>query len=84
MLTAQIGLIDPNDYWSTARSGGEDGLGLIDPNDWWSTARSGGQDGLGEDVATPSAKFWAMTGIIVGSGLGLLAGFFIGRRARRY
>jgi hypothetical protein len=27
MLTAQIGLINPTDYWSTARSGGQDGLG---------------------------------------------------------
>jgi hypothetical protein len=29
MLTAQIGLINPTDYWSTARSGGQDGLGAI-------------------------------------------------------
>jgi hypothetical protein len=36
MLTAQIsngvGLINPTDYWSTARSGGRDGLGIISVN----------------------------------------------------
>jgi len=32
MLTAQIGLINPTDYWSTARSGGQDGLGIIAAN----------------------------------------------------
>ena len=32
MLTAQIGLINPTDYWSTARSGGQDGLGIIATN----------------------------------------------------
>ncbi len=60
MITAQIGLIDPNDYWSTARSGGKDGLGAA-------------------ENGTTNYMPW-IGGAILGSGLGLLAGYVIGRR----
>jgi hypothetical protein len=45
MLT--LGVASESEYWSTARSGGKDGLGLISEKNYWSTARSGGKDGLG-------------------------------------
>ena len=63
MVIGTIGVINPTDYWSTARSGGAKGLGIVpnpreinrtvqglgvvNPTDYWSTARSGGAKGLG-------------------------------------
>lgn len=45
-----LGVASNATYWSTARSGGADGigsLGVVSNATYWSTARSGGADGLG-------------------------------------
>ena len=77
MLTAQIGLVNPTDYWSTARSGGRDGLGIVNPTDYWSTARSGGRDGLGAaENEKKTVNLWVAAAAIVGVGIG---GFLIGK-----
>ena len=43
----RLGVASNATYWSTARSGGADGLGVASNATYWSTARSGGADGLG-------------------------------------
>lgn len=62
-------------YWSTARSGGADGLGVASNATYWSTARSGGADGLGIVSRRPEANHSL-------SGLGIVPNDF--ELARQY
>jgi hypothetical protein len=67
-----LGLISPTSYWSTARSGGQNGLGDGSVQRWM----RGIDDSSGESVA-PNRVLWVTGGALA---LGLAGGFFLGRR----
>lgn len=67
-----FGIASNKNYWSTARSGGADGLGVASNATYWSTARSGGADGLG--IVSPYNPEVNRT--LAGRGLGIVPNDF--------